>query len=426
MSVRQSRGERGLGPLADGGTVVVVGGGPGGTACAIALKRLAHELGCNIEVVLYEGKRFDGTPQYNQCAGVLSPPIVQIVEEGLRIPFPWELVQRQISGYVLHSARQEILLRRAGVLSFALRRVTFDAYLLSKARESGVEVIQSRMTGVEFSDDWVMVYSESDNRKADVVIGAFGLDDGTAKIFERATRYRRPAFIGTIVTKIHPGERFMARFGDHIHAFLPPHRQIEFGAVTPKSNHITVNIAGKRVDSALMNAFLRFAPLREILPAGFNPRKDELLYFKGKFPFGVSRAFYGDRYVVVGDAAGLLRPFKGKGVNMGLASGIAAAETIMKAGISRAALEMHYRQTFRNVIGDLPYGKLVRWLAIKSSKTGFLDVALDLAREQRPVARALFDCVSAHRSFKSILFETLDLGLLLKTLRVWLRSRLIR
>ena len=63
-----------LGPLEDGQSVAIIGGGPSGAACAITLKNLAAEMGKEIDVILYEGKEFSGEPHYNQCVGVLSPP----------------------------------------------------------------------------------------------------------------------------------------------------------------------------------------------------------------------------------------------------------------------------------------------------------------------------------------------------------------
>ena len=36
----------------------------------------------------------------------------------------------------------------------------------------------------------------------------------------------------------------MIAFGNRIHAFLPTSPRIEFGAITPKGNHLTINIAG--------------------------------------------------------------------------------------------------------------------------------------------------------------------------------------
>ena len=69
-----------MGALEDGQSVAIIGGGPSGAACAITLKNLAAETGREIDVILYEGKEFSGEPHYNQCVGVLSPPIETIMK----------------------------------------------------------------------------------------------------------------------------------------------------------------------------------------------------------------------------------------------------------------------------------------------------------------------------------------------------------
>ncbi len=409
-----------LGPLREGGAVVVIGAGPGGAACAIALQNLAARAGRRVRVVLYEGKVFAGGTHYNQCAGVLSPPIVSILEKDLGVPFPRHLVQRVITGYVLHSAHREILLPERGEPTYAVRRVHFDEYMLEQARQRGVEVVQSRVTDLEVTDRGVEVYSESRHSRADVVVGAFGMDDGTARIFERATRYRQPPFLASMVSKVHPGEEWMAGFGDDIHAFLPPIRGVEFGAVTPKGNHLTINIAGRGVNSALMDQFLQFPMVRAVLPAGARPEASRPAYFKGRFPLGLARGFYGDRYVLVGDAAGLLRPFKGKGVNTSMVTALRAARAIMLHGISAADFERHYRGRCREIVRDVPYGRLLRRLAILAAHSRLLDAALELAGSREETLReALFHSVSADRTFRRIFREAWSMGLLA---RVLLRS----
>lgn len=407
-----------LGPLISGSTVVIIGGGPGGAGCAIALKNFADALGKEIRIVLYEGKVFASSTHYNQCAGVLSPPIVDILETGLQIPFPWDLIQKVINGYILHSEKGEIVLKGGSNPTYVTRRVTFDNYLLKQAKERGVEVIHSRVTDVEFNDEQVVIYSESNNSMADVVMGAFGMDDGTAKIFERVTPYRSPRFLSTIVTKIHPGEKYMSRFGKFIHVFLPPLKKIEFGAVTPKLNHLTINIAGMDINAESMDEFLSYPPVREILPTKSITGAKDLMYFKGRFPFQVSKGFYGNRYVLVGDSAGLLRPFKGKGINMSIVTAMKAVKTIMIEGISQKAFESDYRTECRNIIEDVPYGKIIRWLAIRSANLRLMNLIVQLAKRDPLLENALFNCVSAHKSFKEIFREIKIIHLILKVLGV--------
>jgi flavin-dependent dehydrogenase len=396
--------------------VIVVGGGPGGVSCAMKLLRMAREMGREIHVSLYEGKRFVGEIHHNQCVGILSPPIREIME-GLGIPFPADLVQREITGYVLHSRSETITLDEEGEVSYAIRRVAFDEYMLSVARKEGVEVIEARVTDVEIHPDRVEVFSESESREASVLVGAFGMDDGSAAFMMRASRYRRPGFLTSIVTKVHPPERFMEDFGNRIHVFLIPIRGVEFGAITPKGNHLTINIAGRDVTSSHMWAFLRDPRVREVLgPVDLehpsNPK--DMHFFKSRFPMGTADGFFGNRYVLIGDAAGLVRPFKGKGVNGACISGSWAAEAIMTAGISYEAFKDHYLPRCSYIISDLPFGRFLRWATILSKETGIMDMVVGKARIDRRWREAVYQAISANKMYREILLDTIGLDNMIK------------
>ena len=402
--------------IKNGDIIAIVGGGPAGVGCALALKNLARQLGKEIRVRLYESKPQDGIPRYNQCVGVLSPPIKEILDE-LGVDFPYHLVQRTIDGYVLHSDRQSIFLNGKAEPSLAVRRITFDNYLLNEARKKDVEIVESRVTGIEVHDNMVTVYSESDNVRAAAVVGAFGLDDGSTQMFARETNYRPPRFLNSIVTKWHPEHDFIDRFENSIHAFLPANREIEFGAVTPKENHFTINIAGEKVNATLMDWFLHYPPLVKLFPDYFQHQRSELSYFKGKFPISIAKGMFGYRYITVGDAAGLVRPFKGKGINSALLSGMRAARVLLQNGVSEEGFK-EYLSLNHEVIEDIPYGKAVRITANLLSNTHLLDYLILLSAKEEPLQKALFNSVSAHKPYKVIVHETLNRKTLLQGLKM--------
>ncbi len=404
-----------LGPLGSGQTVAIIGGGPGGVGCAIALKKFAQERDLKLNIVIYEGKDFETSPHYNQCVGVLSPPIVDILEKELGIPFPHHLAQREITGYVLHSDHNSLLLP-GDAASVSVRRVMFDSYLLKEAQARGIEVVKSRVTDLEFGHEAVMVYSETDSRPVDVVVGAFGLDDGTAKVFERCTTYRQPRFLNSIVTKIHPGVMVVQNFENNIHAFLPSEPEIEFGAVTPKRDHLTINVAGAEVTAQSLQNFLALEEVQKVLPPATTWDPTKVAYFKGRFPIRVAKGFFGDRYVIIGDAAGLLRPFKGKGVNSAILTGMRAARTMLDDGISKQAFAS-FQDKCRDITGDLPYGKAMRFMTMRIANWRILDPILETARHNQKLRRALFDSVSAHRTFKIIIHDFWDIKLFLNLAR---------
>jgi flavin-dependent dehydrogenase len=405
-SLKASQEESSLGPLENGGRVIIIGGGPGGVSCALALHHMATRMGRVLEITIIENKQFGVGRQYNQCVGVLSPPVSSLIEEKLCISFPMHLQRGFIQGYILHTGKEQIVLDEDGEHSIALRRVLFDAYMLDSVREFGIRVIPARFVDLEFFHDHVVVYTESSPIRGDVVVGAWGMDDGSAALFNRVTGYRSPEALYSVVTKYHPGEEGMARFGNYIHAFLPRHKRIEFGAVTPKGNHLTINIAGRSVDSDLMNEFISRPYVKRVLPdfdkAGVYDSSD-LVFFKGRFPCSSAKRYYGDRYVIVGDAAGLVRAFKGKGITSAVQTGIRAAETILHYGISEACFAYHYYRANQDIIRDYPYGRLMRFFTIFMSRAKLLDPVIRAAKKDQDLRNALLDAVSAHDSYRNVL-----------------------
>ena len=393
-------------PLPNRSKVVILGGGPAGAACSIALHRLAQQMGRQIQITIVEGKEFAGERHYNQCVGVLSPPLTSLMEEELGVPFPQHLSRREIHGYILHTDQEQITLEGDDQPSLALRRVQFDEYMLGAARDRGVQVLPARAVDLEFHEDSVIVYTESTPLQADVVVGAFGLDEGSAAMFARHSAYRPPYALSSVVTKFHPGDAAMETFGSFIHAFLPRHPEIEFGGITPKGNHLTINIAGKFVDTRLMESFLQLPEVTQVLPEVDRTNLlnvKDLRFFKGRFPSSLAHGYYGDRYVMIGDAAGLVRAFKGKGVTSAITTGILAAQTILHSGISVRAFDADYRAANQDIIGDLPFGQMMRFLTITFSRWGLLNPILRSAHHVKDLHLALFNAVSGHAPYREIL-----------------------
>jgi flavin-dependent dehydrogenase len=402
--------------LQDGSTVVIIGGGPAGSSCAIKLKKETMKLGKEIRVVLFEGKYFD--THYNQCLGILSPPILSLIERELEITFPREIIKQEISGYRVYSCGEEVLLFGDEILgpTYAVRRSNFDKYLLGCAGDQGVEIVKSRVTGVEFGKnpgrENVRIYSEGAYLRADMVVGAFGLDEAMLSVFEESTagkhRYIRPArFLKTIITKFHPERRFIKKkLGSIIYAVLfpPSIPNIEFAAIAPKGDHVVVNIAGKRVTSEDMDALMDLPEVRRLLP-DFN--KEFLDYYSGKFPICPAKNPYGDRYILVGDATGWIRPFKGKGVNTAIFTGVKAAENISRHGISRKALE-NYASNCKELMDDYIYGLVVRYMTKLACRTSMFKALLLIAQIDPQMYEAFYNAASGQDSYKNIIRSTMS------------------
>jgi flavin-dependent dehydrogenase len=366
---------------------------------------MASDLGRRVNVTILERKVFEGELEHNQCLGVLSPPLPSLLEQELDLPFPHHLSRGVIHEYILHGERESLSLDAEDYPSVALRRVQFDGYMLEAARYRGAEILHDRAVDIEIQDQGVVIHTTQGSLEADVVVGAFGLEESSADMFERTTSYRRPKALETVVTKYHPGDEAMQKFGLRIHAFLPAAKQIEFGAITPKGNHLSLTIAGKSVDPDLMKSFLhRPSSHKELVnleSAGqIDPR--DLDFFTGRFPRSIARGYYGDRYVMAGDAAGLVRAFKGKGVTSAVQTGIRAAKVILTKGISKEAFHTYYRRENRETIRDLPYGRLMRQAAIGLARLHLLDPVLRAARSEPRLQEALYDAVSGRATSRQV------------------------
>ena len=74
--------------------MVIIGGGPGGTACALALQRMAAEIGRKIKITLVEGKQFVGEMHYNQCVGCsFASPCQSYYRNRLGVRFPYRCMR---------------------------------------------------------------------------------------------------------------------------------------------------------------------------------------------------------------------------------------------------------------------------------------------------------------------------------------------
>jgi flavin-dependent dehydrogenase len=406
-----------LGPLRDGGKVAIVGGGPGGTSCAMTILGEARKLSINVEVVLFEPKRFGH--HYNQCFGVISPPLLDILKEDFGIVVPESLLLRDIIGYVLHSKRKHINLRdeEGSEISHALRRVELDRLMFEEAMRRGMKVESSRVTYIEFHPEDVVIYSESGCYSADVMVGAFGIDSTLRSAMRRRTHYIPPSYLETVVTKIHHEDTsFLDKYEGYIHAHLPPIRGVEFAALVPKGDHVTIVVAGKRVDIKILKRFLKLPAVKDMLPSSYEVTE----VFKGNFPNGPARGFFGDRFVLVGDSAGLIRPFKGKGINSAVITGRIAGETIIHQGISGEAF-LSFQDRCSELIGDLWYGRLVRYLVVFLSSTFSLDPIIELAERNTLLRRALFNSVSGHDTYRNIVISCFRPRILLGLLWSYLK-----
>lgn len=416
--------------LENGSTVLIIGGGPAGCSCAIKLREMSREMGISLRILVFEEKDF--VEHFNQCAGVLSPPFVEVLLNELHLDLPANLINRKIFGYRLHVDEHEILLvgeEKSGP-TYSVHRVDFDKFLLEYARSHDIEIIPSRVTHIDFvrgrEVDEVRVSTLENDYRGEVLVGAFGSDEESIGLFEKATAkagsYRGPAkFLRAIIARLPTELGFIEKkMGNLIYAFLSPRAipRIEFGAITPKKRNIFVNIVGEKIVYDDMRAFFMSGEVRKYIPSLVT---EKLEYKLARFPTAPARNPYGHRYVIVGDATGWLRPFKGKGINTAVYTGIHAARTILTHGVSKDAFR-HYAECCRSLLEDYYYGIFVRFLCNWFSGT-LIRPILELAKLDPYLYETLYLSVSGHETFKNITKSVLSLNNMKQSTRIFFTGR---
>jgi len=139
----------------------------------------------------------------------------------------------------------------------------------------------------------------------------------------------------------------------------------------------------------------------------FDP--DALDYYSGWFPTSPGSNVYGRRYALVGDATGWMRPFKGKGINTAILTGVRAAQAVLDHGVSRQDLR-HYEASCRELLDDYIYGRTVRSLARLTARYT-LDPLIDVATTTPVMYDALHESVSGHVTYRDIIRRSWSFGL---------------
>ena len=76
-------------------------------------------------------------------------------------------------------------------------------------------------------------------------------------------------------------------------------------------------------------------------------------------------------------------------------------------GVTTQAFHDHYRTANMDIIGDLPYGRLMRLVTVQMARYGLIGVVIRAARKAPQLESAVLDAVSARAPYKEVLKKTL-------------------
>ncbi len=435
--------------LDDGSRVGVIGGGPAGSFFSIFLLDTAYRLGLDIEVDIFEPRDFSrpGPVGCNMCGGIISESLVQnLASEGINLPTT--IVQRGIDSYMLHmdvgSVRIETPLqeKRIGAVYRGsgprdikeIKWGSFDGFLQDLAVEKGANVIKERIEEIIWEDG----FPRLKNRKRttenyDLLAVATGVNSASRKLFNNLDfDYHRPKATKTYIQEYYLGEETIAKtLGSSMHVFLLDIPRLEFAAIIPKGDYVSVCLLGEDIDRDLVQNFMNSSEVTNCFPSDLDLEAKSCNCSPRINTSGALNP-YGDRIVFIGDS-GVTRLYK-DGIGAAYRTAKSAATTAAIQGVSSEDFKKYYWPTCRNITTDNSIGKVVFFVSSQIQRRRFARRAMlrMTANEQkmegsrRRMSMVLWDMFTGSAPYKDIFLRTLNpvfVGRLLGDVAISLTTR---
>jgi len=368
--------------------LTVVGGGPAGATCA----RRAADAG--LDVLLLEKAHH---PREKPCGGALGPQTIQNLDLDIS-----SVIERTFNAAVVCTpSGKKVTLTSKGLIGHIVTRSEFDSYLLEKAADAGVEVVQgAEMVGLEQLRSGIRVLAVGDSYKSHLLVGADGVNGIVARELGIRTKWT-PEQVALCMTANVPMS------SNAVESIMSTHRvdgspaiELYFGLVSwgygwlfPKRAGFNIGI-GCRVDKQknLHQIWEQFVALIE-REKGIEIDVSKKVSYRVPLGDKLGRCI-ARRSMLIGDAAGLVSPLTGEGISYAIQSGKLAAKIASETVKTKSPLHVvEYDNQLKKTIGrELSDTRWIAGILHKSHK--HTDLLFQVAAEDSVMQTYLTDLVS--------------------------------
>ena len=415
--------------LDDQSKIGVIGGGPAGSFVSIFLLDMAKRMGLDIDIDIYEPRQFtkSGPPGCNMCGGIISESLVQMLAtEGINLPPT--VVQRGIDSYMLHTDVGSVLIetplqeKRIGAVHRGsgprdakdFPWESFDGHLQSLATKQGARVINDRVKEVAWHNGKPLVkVRNGDPVEYDFLITATGVNAPLRFLKEEDVNYIPPITTKTHIREYYLGAEKIEEFmGTSMHVFLLDLPRLEFAAIIPKGDYVSLCLLGEDIDKDLLETFLSTPVVKDCLPDSLELESPSCWCSPRINTVGAKHP-YDDRLLFIGDC-GVTRLYK-DGIGAAYRISKAAASTAIFQGISEENFEEFIMPACKTIESDNSIGKLIFLVTQQIQKRTFARRAVlkmvsreqKLPGEKRYMSTILWDMFTGSAPYREILMRTL-------------------
>ena len=415
--------------LCDGSRIAVVGCGPAGSFFTCLLIDMARRMDLDVAVDVYDPKDFNrpGPAGCNHCGGIVSESLVETLAiEGINLPDT--VVQRGIDSYVLHmdvgdvrietplhEKRIAAMIRGSGPKSAKPHRwKSFDGHLQSLVTERGATLLREKVEKIGWADGRPEIHVKGEARPYDLLVVATGVNAGAMKLLASlGAGYRPPGTTRTHIREYYLGAEEIERYlGSAMHVFLVDIPRLEFAALIPKGDYVTLCMLGEEIDKELVATFLDRPEVKRCIPPDWCSDANACACVPLMNVRGSVRPF-ADRMVLIGDCA-TARLYK-DGIGSAWRTARAAATTAVFHGVSAEDFRRHYAPVCRSIKGDNMIGQLVFAVTgliqkFAFTRRGILRMVVgeqDKEGGRRHMSQVLWDMFTGSASYRDIFVRTL-------------------
>lgn len=423
--------EKGDLKLDDGSQIGVVGGGPAGSFFSFFLLDMAERVGMDVGVDVYEPRDYSrpGPSGCNMCGGIISESLVQMLAaEGINLPPT--VVQRGIDSYIMHTDVGSVHIetplqeKRIGAVYRGpgprdikeIKWGSFDGHLQKLTLDKGVNIIQGRVDEISLVDGKPRVKTRDGHTKEyDLLTIATGVNSPTHRLLKNLDlKYQPPETTQTYIREFYMGEETIGKvLGSSMHVFLLDIPRLEFAAIIPKGDYVSLCLLGEEIDKELVQSFLNTPVVKQCFPfewdlEQFSCQCSPRINIRGAFQP------YADRFVFIGDS-GTTRLYK-DGIGAAYRTAKAAATTAVFQGVSAQDFQQYYWPACRSIETDNRIGKVIFLVTrliqkLRFARRAVLRMTSDEQQKEGPQRRmstVLWDMFTGSAPYRDIFIRTLQ------------------